>query len=74
MEIVTSWMEKGIEQGAKREAVALALRLLHRRLGEIPPESEVRVQELSTEQAEALCEAVLDFQTQDDLVNWLNQN
>ncbi len=74
MEIVTSWMEKGIEQGAKREAIALVLRLLRKHFGDIPLELEAKVEKFSTEQAEKLFDAALDFQSQDDLLKWLAEN
>jgi hypothetical protein len=48
MEIVTSWMERGIErgieqgieQGRQQEALALNLRLLYRRLDTVSPQQE----------------------------------
>ena len=52
----------------------LVLRLLHRRIGEIPQNLTERIQELSVEQLENLGEALLDFESQGDLVNWLEQS
>lgn len=69
MEIVTSWMREGIEKGEK----SLVLRLLKRRFGEINSELENRVNSLSLAQVESLAEALLDFQTEADLINYLNQ-
>jgi hypothetical protein len=38
MEIVTSWMERGIERGQKGEAITLILRQLSRRVGNLNPD------------------------------------
>jgi Domain of unknown function (DUF4351) len=73
MEIVTSWMDLGINQGIERE-IALVLRLVNRRLGGLNPTLEAQIRDLSIEQVEDLGEALLDFQTEADLVNWLNRN
>ncbi|MEY3868309.1 MAG: hypothetical protein RLZZ338_2200 [Cyanobacteriota bacterium] len=73
MEIVTSWMQQGINQGIERE-IALVLRLVNRRLGGLNPSLEAQIRDLSIEQVEDLGEALLDFQTEADLVNWLNRN
>lgn len=67
MQIVTSWMEQGIEQGER----SLILRLLTRRIGEVSPNLRSQIQSLSLKQLEALGEALLDFSQPDDLVNWL---
>jgi hypothetical protein len=72
MEVVTSWMEQGIEQGAQRERL-LVLRLLNRQVGSLPEAIETQVQALSLEQVESLGEALLDFTSLADLENWLRQ-
>jgi Domain of unknown function (DUF4351) len=77
MEIVTSWMERGINQGLRQgieREFALVLRLVNRRLGGLNPTLEAQIRDLSIEQVEDLSEALLDFQTEADLVNWLNRN
>jgi predicted transposase YdaD len=75
MQIVTSWMEQGIEQGmergAEQEARSLILRLLTRRIGDVPPAHQSQIQSLSLSQLESLGEALLDFSQPDDLVEWL---
>ncbi len=75
MEITTSWMrqgiEQGIEQGTEREK-AFIIRQLKRKLGDIPPSLETKITELTIDEVEALGEALLDFSTIDDLINWLN--
>jgi Domain of unknown function (DUF4351) len=57
-----------------KEAQALILRQLTRRIGSVPPAIQVQVQALSLTQLEALSEALLDFSNPADLVNWLNEN
>jgi hypothetical protein len=47
------------------------LRLLARRVGELPQEARDRVETLSLEQLENLGEALLDFQAITDLLSWL---
>jgi hypothetical protein len=53
------------------EALKLVLRLLNRRVGTVPPESQLRLQSLPLTQLEALAEDLLDFSTLADLTNWL---
>jgi F0F1-type ATP synthase membrane subunit b/b' len=77
MEIVTSWMERGITQGIRQgieREMALVLRQVNRRLGGVNPTLEAQIRDLSIEKVEDLGEALLDFQTEADLVNWLNRN
>ncbi|MDP5338832.1 MAG: DUF4351 domain-containing protein [Nodularia sp. (in: cyanobacteria)] len=69
MEIVTSWMEKGIEQGEQK----IVKRQLKRRFNDITPAIESRINELSSPQIESLADAIFDLQTLDDLINWLEQ-
>jgi hypothetical protein len=75
MQITTSWeekgIEKGIEQGARQEARSLILRLLTRRVGQLPEAILAQVNELPIEQLEALGEALLDFVDLSDLQAWL---
>jgi flagellar biosynthesis/type III secretory pathway protein FliH len=71
MPIVTSWMEEGLqrgrqeglEEGRRQEALALVLRLLARRVGEMEPELQEQIQALAIAQIEDLGEALLDFST-----------
>ncbi|ULP73503.1 hypothetical protein BDGGKGIB_03157 [Nodularia sphaerocarpa UHCC 0038] len=69
MEIVTSWMEKGIEQGEQK----IVKRQLKRRFNDITPAIESRINELSSPQIESLADAIFDLQTLEDLINWLDQ-
>lgn len=69
MEIVTSWMEKGIEQGEQK----IIKRQLKRRFNHIDPTLESRINGLSSEQIENLADAIFDFQSLEDLIKWLDQ-
>jgi len=50
----------------------LVLRLLRRRLGEVPESLERRIRGLASPQLEALGEALLDFRSRADLERWLD--
>ncbi|UBF24260.1 Rpn family recombination-promoting nuclease/putative transposase [Kovacikia minuta CCNUW1] len=63
-------LEEGREEGRQREAT-LVLRLLNRQVGNVEPELQPRIQQLSTDQLEELGEALLDFSTLADLITWL---
>jgi predicted transposase YdaD len=71
MEIVTSWMERGIEQGKHEGERSLILKLLDRKLGMIPPDIRSQVESLSASQLEVLGEALLEFSAIADLTTWL---
>ena len=83
MEIITSWMEKGILQGLakgrqegrqegwQKGQVQVVLRLLRRRCGSVPLPLESKVQALSAAELEGLAEAVLDFSSLASLEGWL---
>ncbi|MBC7972164.1 MAG: DUF4351 domain-containing protein [Verrucomicrobia bacterium] len=73
MEIVTSWMEQGIEQGIERER-SLILRQLTRKVGTLPDAVRSRVEALAITQLESLGEALLDFSSLSDLEVWLAEN
>jgi hypothetical protein len=72
MQIVTSWMEQGIEQGEQKEALRLVSRVLIRRVGELNAEVNDRLQQLSVSQLEDLLDAALDFSRMGDLTSWLD--
>ncbi len=78
MEIVTSWLEEGrqqgLEQGKKEGELRLALRQLNRRIGAIDEATERRIRSLSPPQLEELGEALLDFGEAGDLLRWLDEN
>jgi len=63
--------QQGREEGREHEARSLVLRLLNRRVGELSVSVVEQVNQLSLDALEALGEALLDFQTMDDLDLWL---
>ena len=78
MEIITSWMERGIEkglvQGEQREAEKLVLLLLNHKFGSLPELMEGRVRSLELTQQEELAKALLGFQQLADVEKWLAEN
>jgi len=65
-------IQEGEAIGLQKGEANLVLRLLNRRFGELPPHITETIQKLAVEQLEDLGEALLDFETQADLINWLN--
>ncbi|MEH2323819.1 MAG: DUF4351 domain-containing protein [Nostoc sp.] len=66
--------ERGKQEGEQEGEQRLILRLLQRRVGELSPELQERIQSLSLNQLETLGEALLDFTAMEDLINWLQTN
>ncbi|BAB74275.1 hypothetical protein DSM107007_04230 [Nostoc sp. PCC 7120 = FACHB-418] len=66
--------ERGKEEGQLKQAQALVLRLLQKRVGDLPAEVREQIQSLSLEQLATLGEALLDFSAISDLFNWLDAN
>ncbi len=71
MEIVTSWMEQGLEQGVQQGQAIMVMGQLTHKLGELSYEQKEQIERLSTEQLDALGKALLDFRVAEDLRNWL---
>ncbi len=70
-------IEQGIEQGLQQglqQQQALILRLLNRRVGNIPTNLQTIIEQLSQTQLEDLTEALMDFTTLSDLSNWLESH
>jgi hypothetical protein len=65
--------EQDREQAIQQGETKVVLRQLKRRFGELPPHITETIQKLSVEKLEDLGEALLDFKSQADLINWLNQ-
>ena len=70
-DILAEGRQEGLEQGRRREASALALRLLQRRCGSLEAATSARIEALSLPQLEELALALLDFQGAEDLQSWL---
>lgn len=64
-------LQQGLQAGRLEGEATLTLRLLRRRVGEIEPDLERTIRELSVTQLENLGEALLDFNSRDDLLYWL---
>ena len=64
--------QQRLEQATNQEVFLLVMRLLKRKLGEIPSETETRLTNVSTTNLENLAEELLDFNSFEDLENWLN--
>ncbi|MDZ7961837.1 MAG: Rpn family recombination-promoting nuclease/putative transposase [Aulosira sp. DedQUE10] len=70
-DILQKGLQQGKELGKKQEALELILRQLTRRFGVIEPEIKKPIRALSLTQLEELAEALLDFNNQSDLVNYV---
>ncbi|REJ52100.1 MAG: DUF4351 domain-containing protein [Microcystis wesenbergii TW10] len=64
------WSE-GLQEGRQEGEANLVLRQLNRRIGDISPELLPNIRSLDLEQLENLGEALLDFQSPQDLEQWL---
>ena len=69
MGLVSSWEQKGIEQG-KEDIIT---RLLRRRFGAITDAIAKRIDRLTSEQLSNLADDLLDFTSPTDLEQWLNR-
>jgi predicted transposase YdaD len=74
MQITTSWKEEGRVEGRMEEKLAITMRLLNRKLGNLPEEIATRIKSLEPSQLDSLTEDLLDFQTLDDLERWLGNS
>jgi Domain of unknown function (DUF4351) len=67
-------LQLGERRGAQANALTIALRLLHRRIGTLDDALEALVGKLATTQLEDLSEAVLDFSSVEDINRWLQEH
>jgi hypothetical protein len=78
MQVTTSWEEKGIEQGIERgieqERRSLISLLLEQKIGQLPDALTNRITSLDLEKLSDLAIALLNFNSVDDLTNWLNRS
>jgi predicted transposase/invertase (TIGR01784 family) len=70
-DILQKGLQQGEQRGLQKGEVAVILRLLIRRFGAIEPEVQQQIRALSITQLDELAEALLDFSSQSDLVNYL---
>ena len=69
----TKVYQEALGEGEQKGEAKLVLRLLNRRLGGLAPSLSEQIQGLSVEQLENLGEALLDFTSEADLRQWLEQ-
>lgn len=62
---------RGVERGMEQGERSIVLRLLNRRVGDLPQSIRAKIDILSLTQLEALGEALLDFANLSDLEAWL---
>ena len=63
--------EEGLAKGREQGSNILLLRMLTRRCGQLPGDVEQAIHQLSLAESQALGDALFDFQTIEDLKNWL---
>ncbi|WP_366557722.1 Rpn family recombination-promoting nuclease/putative transposase [Okeania sp. SIO1I7] len=66
--------EQGEEKGRLKQAIALVMRLLKKRFGEIPTKINNQIENWVIEDLEMLTEDILDFNSLEDLESWLQEN
>ena len=82
MEVLTSHEKRGIAKGkreglveGKREGEAdIVIRLLSRKVGQLPDELEARIRKLSNVKVESLADNLFDLSSLADLETWLEQH
>ncbi|MEQ9553474.1 MAG: Rpn family recombination-promoting nuclease/putative transposase [Coleofasciculus sp. G3-WIS-01] len=71
---ITYAAEQGEAKGRFQEAIALVMRLLNKRFGELPVAISTQVESLPLEYLENLTEDILDLNLLEDLERWLNEH
>ena len=74
MQITTSWEQKGLVQGRVEGQSNTILRLLNRKFGSLPKATAEQIESLQPNQLDSLTEDLLDFQSLDDLNQWLSNS
>jgi hypothetical protein len=78
MQVTTSWeekgIEKGIETGIERERRSLVRLQLEQKVGQLPAALTDRLSSLPLDRLSALAIALLNFNSIDDLNQWLEMN
>jgi flagellar biosynthesis/type III secretory pathway protein FliH len=67
-------IQEGFQRGIAQGELELTIRLLTRKLGNLSPQLISRINQLSLESTQTLAEALLDFNNQQDLETWLQEN
>jgi hypothetical protein len=74
MPLVSNFEKLAKEEGIQQERINLICRLLTRKLGQVTPDLELRIRTLSLDILENLAEDLLDFNSTQDLISWLDQH
>jgi predicted transposase/invertase (TIGR01784 family) len=69
--VFTRGIQQGRKEGRKEGELALAMRLLERRVGAVPAEIQSQIRKLPIALLDNLAEALLNFNTISDLIVWL---
>jgi predicted transposase YdaD len=65
-------LQEGLSKGEQKGEFELIKRQLKKRFGEVNPSVEERIKNLSREQLELLGESLFDFNSFEDVTNWLD--
>ena len=74
VQLTTSWKEEGIALGITQGQCSTILRQLNRKLGQIDDGLQGRIQLMPRKQLDSLAEDLLDFQSTNDLKQWLDEH
>ena len=64
-------LQQGMQRGARQGQAKMVVSLLTHKLGDLNDQQEALIENLSSDQIEALGKALLDFRVVEDLVGWL---
>lgn len=67
-------LQEGEQRGEQHGRLAVIRKQLTHRFGIIPAETQAQLSALSTPELDELSEALLEFESMDDLVRWLEKN
>ena len=65
--------EQGEKKGRLNQTIALVMRLIKKRFGEIPATISSQIEDLLLSDLESLTEDILDFNSLEDLEIWLQE-
>ncbi|MEQ9481403.1 Rpn family recombination-promoting nuclease/putative transposase [Coleofasciculus sp. F4-SAH-05] len=71
---ITYAAEQGEAKGRLQEAIALVMRLLKKRFGELPEAISTKIETLPLQELENLTEEILDLNRLEDLERWLDEH
>jgi len=71
-EVERQGIQQGLQLGIQKE-INMLIRLLKRKIGDVSPELEIRVRNIPIEKLEDFGEALLDFNSIQDLTDWLEE-